>query len=188
MNAYIFDTYIMHSIMLEHKEEEGTFTTYLDLVEIGPLSMPDSSNMNRIKDIVRDISSTPVTSNWWTEFSTWEDFHGLLRSGTKLSMHSIVSKINKQLQLLENNVSYVDLINENGNLIIEHDETFPTVSQGFKITAKRKRLRTLKEIAAYNVTKCITSESDVQNLEIPHSLHSMVTMFLDTYSGDYRTA
>jgi hypothetical protein len=34
MNAYIFDIYIMHSIMLEHKDEEGTFTTYHDLLEI----------------------------------------------------------------------------------------------------------------------------------------------------------
>jgi hypothetical protein len=188
MNAYIFDIYIMHSIMLEHKEEEGTFTTYHDLLEIGPINMPVPSNLKRIKDMIRDISSKPVTSNWWTDFSTWDDFNGLLRTGTKLPIHSIVSKINNELQLLDNNLSYVDLIDENGNIIIEHDETFPTISQGFKITAKRKRLRTLKEIAAYNVTKCITSESDVQNLEIPHSLHGLVSMYLDTYSGDYRTA
>jgi hypothetical protein len=52
-----------------------------------------------------------------------------------------VSKINNLLQLLENNVSYVDLIDENVNLIIEHDETYPTVSQGFKTMAKRKSLQ-----------------------------------------------
>ena len=107
MNAYIFDIYIMHSIMLEHKEEEGTFTTYHDLLEIGPINMPVPSNLKRIKDMIRDISSKPVTSNWWTDFSTWDDFNGLLRTGTKLPIHSIVSIINNELQLLDNNLSYM---------------------------------------------------------------------------------
>ena len=49
-------------------------------------------------------------------------------------------------------------------------------------------MRTLKDIAAYNVAKNTTSESDVKTLEIPRSLHVLVTQFLDTYSGDYRTA
>ena len=31
--------------------------------------------------------------------------------------------------------------------------------------------KTLKEIAAYNVSKCISSNSDIQNLNIPMSLH-----------------
>ena len=44
---------------------------------------------------------------------------------------------------------------------------------------------TLKQISAYNVAKCILSESDVQNLHIPQSLYKLVSMFLDTYSGDY---
>ena len=173
--------------MLEHKEEEGTFTTYHDLLEIGPINMPVPSNLKRIKDMIRDISSKPVTSNWWTDFSTWDDFNGLLRTGTKLPIHSIVSKINNELQLLDNNLSYVDLIDENGNIIIQHDETFSTFAQGFRLKARRKRLRKLKDIAAYNVAKYIASESDVKVLEIPCSLHSLISIFLDTYSGDYRT-
>jgi hypothetical protein len=67
-----------------------------------------------------------------------------------LSMHYIVTKINSQLELLDNNLSYVDVI-----------ETFPTLAQSFIVKAKRKRLRTLKDIAAYNVAKNTTSESDV---------------------------
>jgi hypothetical protein len=188
MNAYIFDIFIMHSIALENKEEDGIYTTSCDLVETGPLNIPDFNNFNRIKEMIRDIPSTSVASNWWADFSTWDDFYGILRAGTTLSMHAIVTKIESQLELLENNVSYVDLIDDNGNIIIQHDETFPTISQGFKVKAKRKRLRTLKDIAAYNVAKYIASESDIEILEIPHSLHSLVSIFLDTYSGDYRTA
>ena len=77
---------------------------------------------------------------------------------------------------------YVDLIDENGNILIQHDETFPNLSQGFLLKAKRKRLRTLKDIAAYNVAKYTESTGDVKVLTIPHCL---VSKFLDTYSGDY---
>jgi hypothetical protein len=179
---------MMHSIVLENTEEDGIYTTTCELVEIGPLNGPDIKNFESIKTMIRDISSTPVIQKWWADFSTWEDFYGTLRSGTKLSMHSIVPKINNQLSLLENSVSYIDLIDDNGNITIQHDETFPTLSQGFEVKAKRKRLRKLKDIAAYNVAKYIVSENDIETLNIPHSLHSLVSMFLDTYSGDYHTA
>jgi hypothetical protein len=187
MDAYVFDIFIMHSIVLENNEEDGFQTTSCDLVDIGPLNIPDFNNFRRIKEMVRDISLTPVASNWWTDFSTWDDFFGTLRAGTKLPMHSIVTNINIQLELLENSSSYLDLIDDNGNIIIQHDETFSTFAQGFRLKARRKRLRKLKDIAAYNVAKYIASESDVKVLEIPCSLHSLISIFLDTYSGDYRT-
>ena len=187
MNAYIFDTFVMHSIVLENTEEDGIYTTSCDLVEIGPLNCPDVNNFNFIKRMIRDIHYTPVARNWWTDFSTWEDFYGILRGGKELSIHLIVRKINNQLERLVNNVSYIDLVDENGNITIQYDETFPTISQGFKVTAKRKRLRKLKDIAAYNVAKLIVSQTDLETLDIPHSLISLVSMFLDTHSGDYRT-
>ena len=187
MNAYIFDIFVMHSIVLENTEEDGIYTTSCDLVEIGPLNCPDLNNFNFIKTMIRDIHYTPVARNWWTDFSTWEDFYGILRAGKELSMHLIVRKISNQLERLVNNVSYIDLVDENGNITIQYDETFPTISQGFKVTAKRKRLRKLKDIAAYNVAKLIVSQTDIETLDIPHSLHSLVSMFLDTQSGDYRT-
>ena len=62
---------------------------------------------------------------------------------------------------------------------------FLTLIKGYQINAKRKRLRTLKQIAAYNVAKCISSKSDVQNLHIPQSLYKLVSTFLDAYYGDY---
>ena len=103
-------------------------------------------------------------------------------------MHSIVTKINNQLTLLENGVSYIDLIDDNGNITIQYDETFPTLSQGFEVKAKRKRLRKLKDIAPYYVAKFIVSENDIETLDLPNSLPSLVSKFLDIYSGDYRTA
>ena len=69
------------------------YVTYFNLVEIGPLNLPDHVHLEAIKYAIRNILSTSVTSNWWTEFSSWEDFHGLLRTGTKLSIHSVVSEI-----------------------------------------------------------------------------------------------
>ena len=188
MNAYTFDIFIMHSIVMENTEEDGMYTTTCELLEIGPLNGPDINNLESIKAIIRDISSTPVIQEWWADFSTWEDFFGILRAGTELSMHSIVTKINNQLTLLENGVSYIDLIDDNGNITIQYDETFPTLSQGFEVKAKRKRLRRLKDIAAYNVAKFIVSENDIKTLNLPNSLQSLVSKFLDIYSGDYRTA
>ena len=185
MNAYIFDIFITHSIVIEDFEEDGIYTTFYDLVEVGPLNIPNFNSFRRIKKIVRDISSKELASNWWTDFSTWEDFSGILRTGTKLSMHLVVHEINSKLELLENNCSYVDFIDENGNILIQHDERFPNLSQGFLLKAKRKRLRTLKDIAAYHVAKYIESTGDVKVLTIPHCLYDFVSKFLDTYSGDY---
>ena len=187
MNAYTFDIFIMHSIVLENTEEDGIYTTTCELLEIGPINGPDINNLESIKVMICDSSSTPVIQEWWEDFSTWEDFYGILRAGTELSMHSIMVKINNQLNLLENGVSYIDMIDDNGNITIQYDETFPTLSQGFEVKAKRKRLRKLKDIAAYNVAKFIVSENDIETLNLPKSLQSLVSKFLDIYSGDYRT-
>ena len=188
MNAYTFEIFILHSIVLESTEEDGIYTTTCELVEIGPLNGPDKNNIESIKAMIRDISSTPVIQKWWTDFSTWEDFYGILRVGTELTMHSIVTKINNQLALLENSVSYIDLIDDNGNITIHYDETCSTLSQGFEVKAKRKRIRKLKDIAAYNVAKFIVSENYIETLNLPNSLKSLVSRFVDIYSGDYRTA
>ena len=78
-------------------------------------------------------------------------------------------------------------MSENGDISFDLHEDFPTLMKGYQITAKRKRLRTLKQIAAYNVAMCISSESDIQSLHIPLSLYmyKLVSIFLDTYSVDY---
>ena len=55
MNAYTFDIFIMHSIVLENTEENGIHTTTCELVEIGPLNGPDNNNLESIKTMIRDI-------------------------------------------------------------------------------------------------------------------------------------
>jgi hypothetical protein len=55
MNAYTFDIFPMHSIVLENTEEDGMYTTTCELLEIGPLNSPDINNLESIKAIIRDI-------------------------------------------------------------------------------------------------------------------------------------
>ena len=49
MNAYVFDIFITHSIVIEDFEEDGIYTTTCDLVEVGPLNVPDYNLFRRIK-------------------------------------------------------------------------------------------------------------------------------------------
>jgi hypothetical protein len=70
----------------------------------------------------------------------------------KISNAFDCSRNQQQTGATENN-----LIDENGNILIQHDETYPNLSQGFLLKAKRKRLRTLKDIAACNVAKYTAS-------------------------------
>jgi hypothetical protein len=54
-------------------------------------------------------------------------------------------------------MSFVDVIVDNGNIVIQHDETFPTLAQGFMVKANRKRLRTLnieQYIERYSSLQC----------------------------------
>ena len=113
--------------------------------QLTPLNIPKLNNLRRMKEIVL----TPIASNWWTDFSTLKDFPGILRSGSKLTMHYIVTKINSQLELLENNMSYVDVIDDNGNMIIQHDETFPTLAQELIVKAKKT-----ENIESYSSLQC----------------------------------
>ena len=78
MDAYVFDIFISHSIVLEDMDEDRMFTTTCDLIEIGPVNISNLNNLMKIKEIVRDMSLTPIASNWWTDFSTWKDFYGIL--------------------------------------------------------------------------------------------------------------
>ena len=55
------------------------------------------------------------------------------------------------------------------------------------LATSRKRLRRLKEIAAYNVGQCLSSDSDIEHLNLPQTLDVLVKKFINTYSGDYIT-
>ena len=178
MNIYTFDIFTNHCIAVEDIDEVDRIGFYLHHVEIGPLNLPEPSHFKILKEAIWNISSLSMPSNWWTGFSSWEDYFGILRTGTKLPIHTVVIELNRRLESIECGTCTIDHVSENGDISIKLHEEFPTLLKGYQITAKRKRLRTLKEIAAYNVTKCCSGNSDVQNLHNPQSLYKLVSIFL----------
>ena len=151
-------------------------------VEIGPFQLPDSYTVKVIKDTISDIPRAPVICNWWIDFSTWEDFRGILRSGTKLSIHSVVAKIEEQIKPFTD--CYLDWIDENGNIVINLYEISSSVHQEFKITARRKKLRRLEQIAAFNVATQLSCQSDTKELPLPKPMKKLINMYIDTFSVD----
>ena len=97
------------------------------------------------------------------------------------ALHLFVQEINSKLELLDNNTSYVDLIDENWKHIN------PGWWNNFKpcprifIESQKKT----KDIAAYNVAKYTESTNDVKVLTIPLCPHNLVSIFLDAYSGNH---
>ena len=81
MNAYTFEIFILHSIVLESIEDDGIYTTTCELVEIGPLNGPDKNNIESIKAMIRDISSTLVIQKWWTDFQLGKTSMGFFEWG-----------------------------------------------------------------------------------------------------------
>ena len=116
-------------------------------------------NLKIVKEAIWNVSSLSIPSNWWTGFSTWQYFFGLLRTGTKLPIHSVVLEGNRSLERIESGICNIDHVSENGDIFIYLHEDFSTLMKGYQITAKRKRLWPLKQIASYNVAKCISIES-----------------------------
>ena len=149
-------------------------------VEIGPYQLPDSYTVKVIKDTISDIPTDPVNCNWWIDFSTWEDFRGILRSGTKLSIHSVVSKLEEKFKSLTN--CYLDWIDDNGNIVINLYEISSTVHKEFEITAQRKKLRRLEQIAAFNVATQLSCQNDTKELPLPKPVKKLINMYIDTFS------
>ena len=50
MNAYVFDIFMTHSIVMENFEEDGIYTTTCDLVEVGSLNIMDFNNFKRMPE------------------------------------------------------------------------------------------------------------------------------------------
>jgi hypothetical protein len=70
---------------------------------------------------------------WWTEFSSWQDFITLLRTGSRLSIHTVVENVYRKLEAIQNVVAYVETIEENGNIEVELSETTDEFLQAFTI-------------------------------------------------------
>ena len=185
MNIYTFDIFSKYWICVERCEGPARYNFIFDHLKIGPLNLPETFHLSIVKGAVLNISSLSIPSTWWSGFSTWVDFNGLLRTGTKLPVHTVVLVTNRKLGEIDSGSCTIDHVSPNGDISIDLHEKFPTLMKGYKILAKRKRLRTLKQIAAYNVAKYISSISDIKQLEIPQILQKSVSMFMDTYSGDF---
>ena len=90
-----------------------------------------------------------------------------------------------KLEAIEIADAYVETIDENGNIEIELSESTDELLQAFTIRAKRKKLRSLKDVAAYHVAQYLSCHSDVEDLQVPISLKKLVKPFVITFSGDY---
>ena len=90
MNCYIFDLHINCCFVADRRLEDGILFYTHDLVQVGPLNMIRSEVISAVKQEVRMISSYNVPVNWWTDFSSWQDFRGLLRSGAEFTIHKVV--------------------------------------------------------------------------------------------------
>ena len=117
--------------------------------------------LSRVSAILQGISAEDVPFAWWTEFSTWQDFQALLRTRTLLSIHRVVQNMQASFENLNGFNTTLEMIDENGNMelmiTLDTEDTFT----GFKIKAKRKRLRRLKDIAAFNLAKHLEAQFHV---------------------------
>ncbi len=79
---------------------------------------------------------------------------------------------------------YLDWIDENGDIVINLHEISSTVHQEFEITAKRKKLRRLEQIAAFNVAKQLSCQSDKKEHQLPKPMKILINLYVDTFSVD----
>ena len=84
MNIYTFYIFTNHCNAVEDIEEDDRIGFYLNHLEIELLKLPEQSDWKFVKEVIWNNLSLSIPSNWWTGFSLWEDFFGLLRSGTNL--------------------------------------------------------------------------------------------------------
>ena len=184
MNIYTYHISVIDYILIKKSEENNQIIINFDYVDVGPFQLPDSHKVGVIKDTISDIPLDSVKTNWWIDFSSWEDFHGIFRSGTKLSLHLVVMKIEDKLKKLKNCSSDIEWIDENGNITINLTENYQELHKEFRITARRKKLRRLEHIAAFNVARHILCEEDTRELPIPNPLKKVIKIYLDTFSVD----
>ena len=100
-----------------------------DIVTTGPLNTISSNIFKKIKEAFCKISSSSVKSNWWTEFSSWEDFIALLRTGTRLSSHTVVDNLRIDLDCLNKVHANIETIDENGNIVFTVEEDYKDLIQ-----------------------------------------------------------
>ena len=158
MNCYIFDVHI--DCCYYHNNSR------YDLLELGPLNMINSNILIRISTILQGISSHDVPRNWWTDFSSWSDLRALIRTGTLLPIHRVLQYINQSMEALTNYETSIQMIDGNGDIEFSITEENHDILEGFTVKARRKRLRTLKYIAAFNVARYLDCEDELKYLSL----------------------
>ena len=178
MNIYTFDIFPNRWTAVEKIYEPNKYRYRFHHLEIGPFNLPEPLHLAAVKEAIWNNSSHLISSKRWT------DFYELLRAGTTLSMQLVVEELNIRFDNIESATCKIHNISKNLDISMSLHEKFPTVMKRYRIMAKRKRLHTLKQIAAFNVAKCISRKDDVLRLEMLKS-YQLVAVFLDTYSGDF---
>ena len=121
----------------------------------------------------------------WIEFSIWRDFQALIRTGTLRSVQRVVERIGSEFGKIDNIEATLEMIDDNGNMEIMITEDTQDMLQGFTVKARRRRLRKLKDISGFNLAQHLASEGEIESLNIPESVKSLVKKFLVTFSGNY---
>ena len=156
MNCYLLDVHIDCCFIYKN----GCY----DLVKVGPLNMLCPWLLSRLHKILQEISSEEdISKNWWTEFSSWQDLRALLCTGTTLSIHRVVHYLRERFEEIKDYDIYTEMIDENGNFEVVIVEKSGEIRQSFMLKAKRKRLRRLRDVAAFNVAQHLQSEDDVDS-------------------------
>ena len=127
MDIYTFDIFSKYWISVESVEGPARYNFIFDHLKIGPLNLPEAFHLEVVKGAVLNILSLSIPSTWCTGFSTWVDFNGLLRTGTKLPVHTVVLATNRKLGKIDSGSCIIDHVSQNGDISIELHEDFPTL-------------------------------------------------------------
>ena len=74
--------------------------------------------------------------------------------------------------------SYLDWIDDNGNIKINLYEISSSIHQEFEITARRRKLRRLEHISAFTVAKYISCQTDAEELLLQKTMKHICYLFL----------
>ena len=81
-------------------------------------------------------------------------------------------------------LEYIELFPNLATRAFGGNEISSTVHQEFEITARRKKLRRLEQIAAFNIATQLSCQSDKKEWPIPKPTKKLIKMYIDTFSVD----
>ena len=93
----------------------------------------------------------------------------------------MVDCIGSEFGKIDNIEATLEMIDDNGMIT----EDTQDMLQGFKVKARRRRLRRLKEISAFNIAQHLAGEGDMESLNIQESVKPLMKKFLVAFSGNY---